>query len=157
MDPNLIKGFQTVPGPYPQAIWIEDAPNGAFSIYFEKYFWTGKTGHRAGRVATTARRLKAQTWRCLWCRNDLPVWRRADAKYCCEGCRKRAARARIPSTEKVGEAAQNEPRPIEHRREFVGHEEYHRISNLRPGHDPHDARGPGREPPQSACDQRHEY
>jgi hypothetical protein len=38
--------------------------------------------------------LRAKTWRCLWCRDDLQAWRRADAQYCCEGCRKRAARAR---------------------------------------------------------------
>ncbi|MFZ3583827.1 hypothetical protein ACOI1H_16870 [Loktanella sp. DJP18] len=39
-----------MPGPDPQAIWIEDGPNGGFSISFEKYFWTGKTGHRAARA-----------------------------------------------------------------------------------------------------------
>jgi len=86
-----------MPGPAPQSLWIEDGPNGGFSIYFEKYFWTGKAGHRAARATTIARRLKAKTWRCLWCRDDLPAWRRADAQYCCDGCRKRAARARTMS------------------------------------------------------------
>ena len=82
-----------MPGPDPLSLWIGDTPDERHIVYFQRYFWTGQAGNRARRAQSIARRLKAQTWRCLWCRDDLPAWRRADAQYCCEGCRKRAARA----------------------------------------------------------------
>lgn len=83
-----------MPGPEPQSLWIGDTPADHHAVYFQRYFWAGQAGNRAKRALSIARRLRAQTWRYLWCRDDLPAWRRAGAQYCCEGCRKRLARAR---------------------------------------------------------------
>jgi hypothetical protein len=83
-----------MPGPDPQSLWIGDTPEDRCSVFFQRYFCTGQAGNRAKRALSIARRLRAQTWRCLWCRDDLPAWRRADARYCSEGCRKRAAHQR---------------------------------------------------------------
>lgn len=83
-----------MPGPDPDSLWIEDRPNGGFAVMFCRYFFTGKDGNRKRRAQAIAKRLKARTWCCVWCADELPAWRRSDAQYCCEGCRKRAARAR---------------------------------------------------------------
>lgn len=40
------------------------------------------------------RNLRRNGWCCEWCGGPVPEFRRADARYCREGCRKRAARAR---------------------------------------------------------------
>ena len=33
-------------------------------------------------------------WRCRWCNDYIPTFKRADARYCSNGCRKADARAR---------------------------------------------------------------
>ena len=90
-----------MPGPDPLSLWIDHDDSGRGSVYFQRYFWTGQAGNRARRAQSIARRLRAQTWRCLWCRDDLPAWRRADAMYCCEGCRKRATRLRTKCKQRL--------------------------------------------------------
>jgi hypothetical protein len=40
------------------------------------------------------RNLRRDGWTCQWCRDYIPSFRRVDARYCTEGCRKRAMRAR---------------------------------------------------------------
>jgi 3-carboxy-cis,cis-muconate cycloisomerase len=46
------------------------------------------------RAMAILRRLHWATWRCRWCGDDLPDHVRADALYCREACRKKAARER---------------------------------------------------------------
>jgi hypothetical protein len=46
------------------------------------------------RAKRILRNLQWGGWLCQWCREPVPLWRRADARFCCEGCRKRAARQR---------------------------------------------------------------
>lgn len=82
-----------MPGPDPNALWIETNAN-RLSIYFEAYFGTGNNGNRQKRAEAMLRRLARGDWFCRWCGDPLPEWRRADARYCCEGCRKRSARQR---------------------------------------------------------------
>lgn len=81
-----------MPGPDPHALWI-DFEEGRWHATFERYFWTGNKANRQKRAIAIARRMARGDWVCRWCRDELPILRRADAQYCCEGCRKRAARA----------------------------------------------------------------
>ena len=82
-----------MPGPEPGTVWIEEC-DGRLVAMMECYFWTGNVGNRAKRASTMLRRVKQGTWSCRWCGDDLPDFRRTDAQYCSEGCRKRAARER---------------------------------------------------------------
>lgn len=82
-----------MPGPDPHAVWFEEY-DGRLLASFEPYFWTGNVGNRKARAIAILKRIAWHDWFCRWCGNDLPEWRRADALYCSEGCRKRAARYR---------------------------------------------------------------
>ena len=82
-----------MPGPDPDAIEL-DTEGTRKLVHFHRYFWTGNTGNRETRAKEILRRAMAGDWVCNWCGDELPIWRRADAQYCCEGCRKKAARAR---------------------------------------------------------------
>jgi hypothetical protein len=82
-----------MPGPNPKALWFEEW-DGSLLATYECYYGTGNAGNRKARALAILNRIKRATWRCSWCADDLPVWRRADAMYCREGCRKKAARGR---------------------------------------------------------------
>jgi len=83
-----------MPAPDPESLWINEDG----SVTFQRYFWTGNSGNRAHRAIAIHRRIRQGSWSCRWCRDDLPAYRRSDAQYCCEGCRKRAARHRRAGT-----------------------------------------------------------
>jgi hypothetical protein len=83
-----------MPGPDPHSLWIEDLGPVRARVSFEAYDWTGNSGNRRARAIAILRRLYRGTWSCRWCGDDLPDYVRADALYCREGCRKRAARER---------------------------------------------------------------
>jgi hypothetical protein len=87
-----IKG-DAMPGPDPHRFWIEETENG-YSVFFQAYDWTGNNGNRKARALAVLKRLRRGTWRCQWCGDFLPDHLRADALYCGEQCRKRAARTR---------------------------------------------------------------
>ena len=82
-----------MPGPDPERLWTEEADTG-FRVCWQPYDWTGNNGNRRKRAMTILRRLRWGTWRYQWCGDDLPDYVRADALYCREACRKRAARER---------------------------------------------------------------
>lgn len=82
-----------MPGPDPHSLWIE-YDGTRFAVTYERYFWTQNEGNRRDRAKAILHRLKAGTWLCRWCGNDLPEYKRADALFCCEGCKRRAAKAR---------------------------------------------------------------
>ncbi len=85
-----------MPAPDPESLWIEsDTP--PYRVCYQAYLWTGNNGNRRKRAETMLRRLARRDWCCRWCGDTLPDWRRVDARYCCEGCRKRAARLRRQS------------------------------------------------------------
>lgn len=88
-----------MPGPDPNALWCEKH-DGKVTVTFERYFWTGNAGNRAKRANAIAQRMLFNDWYCRWCGDELPEWRRADAKYCCAGCKGRAARARMEQNAK---------------------------------------------------------
>jgi hypothetical protein len=82
-----------MPGPDPQGIDINERPDGSFTITAE--LWRhGNRAHRLARMLAISKRIKVDGWRCPWCGEPVPLYRRADANYCGEGCRSRAARAR---------------------------------------------------------------
>lgn len=82
-----------MPGPDPNAITLgEDWPD-RMTVLVETFM----SGNRKARMARAKRilgNLYRGGWLCWWCRDPVPLWRRADARFCCEGCRKRAARER---------------------------------------------------------------
>jgi hypothetical protein len=82
-----------MPAPDPEGLWTERDGN-HLRVHHQAYFWSGEDRHRRRRAVTILRRMVAGTWACRWCGDPLPDWRRADAQFCCEGCRKRAARMR---------------------------------------------------------------
>ena len=57
-------------------------------------FMTGNRKARMQRAKAVLRNLRWGGWLCSWCFEPVPLFRRADAQFCCEGCRKRAARMR---------------------------------------------------------------
>ncbi len=82
-----------MPAPDPNAVWIEES-DGYYRVSYEPYLWTCKVGNRKARAEAIMRRMIRGDWRCNWCLDGLPDWRRADVQFCGERCRKRAARAR---------------------------------------------------------------
>ena len=80
-------------GPDPDGVTLGDAAPGSFSVLVETFM----SGNRKARMARAKRilgNLYRGGWLCHWCRDPVPLWRRADARFCCEGCRKGAARQR---------------------------------------------------------------
>ena len=82
-----------MPAPDPYSIWIEPVMGGSVLMYY-RYFGTGKAGNRKKRVARLCERLSQGDWVCRWCSDPIAIWRRTDARYCRERCRKKAARSR---------------------------------------------------------------
>lgn len=80
-----------MPAPDPEGVWIEEPEPGRYSTRAD--IWPG--GNRKSRIARMMamhRNARFDGWRCLWCGDLIPTFRRTDARFCCEGCRKRAAR-----------------------------------------------------------------
>lgn len=73
-----------MPGPDPSAVWVERRGSRLVANYLP-YFWTQNVGHRKARAEAILNRMSHGDWRCKRCRGDLPIWRRSDAQYCCEG------------------------------------------------------------------------
>ncbi|AUQ53187.1 hypothetical protein PhaeoP92_00481 [Phaeobacter inhibens] len=82
-----------MPGPTPGSVWIE-VVDGRACATFERYLWSDNFMHRLQRATALTRRVSNGSWVCRWCGNELPDFRRTDALYCGESCRKKAARQR---------------------------------------------------------------
>lgn len=85
-----------MPAPDPFGIWIEEHGNGGFTVNAERPLWSKQNASRMARARAVLRNLVRNGWTCRHCGGPVPAFRRADARFCCEGCRKRAARARKP-------------------------------------------------------------
>ena len=81
-----------MPAPNPDGITIEQRPDG-WGVLVDTFMLAGRT-QRMLRAKRILRNLVADGWCCRWCGGPVPEYRRADARYCCEGCRKRDARSR---------------------------------------------------------------
>lgn len=82
-----------MPAPDPHAISVEYSESGRVSVFAE-VFLIGNRKARVQRAIAIQRKLRFDDWPCWHCNGPVPLFRRADARYCGEGCRKRAARAR---------------------------------------------------------------
>lgn len=78
-----------MPAPDPHGITIEERPHG-WGVLVETFMLSGRA-QRMARARGILRNLAANRWACRWCGGPVPEFRRADACYCVEGCRKRAA------------------------------------------------------------------
>ena len=84
-DPNALEYSETSDG---RPVLHADIPKGP------PPFPLGCRRTRIARMRSVMRRLQFDGWTCPGCGDDVPLWRRADAKFCSTGCRKRAARKR---------------------------------------------------------------
>jgi hypothetical protein len=82
-----------MPEPDPFAIWLGDAEPGQISVTFERP-WNGNLKARKARAVAILRNLQRGNWLCRECGTPVALTKRADAVFCSEGCRKRAARWR---------------------------------------------------------------
>ena len=94
---NLIKGNQ-MPAPDPFGLSYDETPSGQPLVTAEVWpssgLFASNRRNRLKRLRAVYRLVRRDGWLCLWCKDPVPIYRRADACYCCEGCRKHAARAR---------------------------------------------------------------
>ncbi|SLN64069.1 hypothetical protein ROA7450_03376 [Roseovarius albus] len=74
------------------SIRVEEIDGSHVRMGISTYSWQNVT--RIRRRAIALGRNYAKGWHCLHCGNLMPEWKRVDAKYCKEGCRKMAARQR---------------------------------------------------------------
>jgi len=82
-----------MPHPDPDGLRIEDNPDGSYRVVAE--VWPhGNRRHRIARMLAVLRRIKHGGWRCWRCGTEVALFKRADARYCGEQCRKAAARER---------------------------------------------------------------
>jgi len=63
------------------------------SLIVERFMWSNPK-NRMKRARRVLANLQAGDWRCLECGDPVLLHKRADAVYCREACRKRAARRR---------------------------------------------------------------
>ena len=82
-----------MPGPDPDGLGLEEFDGGRFNLT-AYCFSNGNRRHRLARMLAVRKRLRWGGWKCLGCGEPVPLYRRADADYCSEGCRKTEARAR---------------------------------------------------------------
>ena len=82
-----------MPGPAPHSIWFETIYGGSL-VTFENYLGQRQSLHREQRAQALSNRLLQNTWKCRWCSSSLPIWKRSDAIYCGESCRKKDAHKR---------------------------------------------------------------
>jgi len=75
----------------PNGLDIEEYDDGRFRLTAELW-WYGNKRHRIARWRAVSRRIKQDGWRCRFCGEKVPLFRRADAIFCREACRKKAAR-----------------------------------------------------------------
>lgn len=87
-----------MPGPDPYGLYYDETPSGQPIVTAEVWpssgLFAGNRRNRIKRFKAVYRSIMRDGWLCLWCSVPVPIYRRADACYCSQGCRKRAARAR---------------------------------------------------------------
>lgn len=82
-----------MPAPDPAGVDIEEHDDGGFRITCE--VWEdGNRRHRLARMRAVARKVRFGGWRCRRCSRPVPFYKRADALFCSERCRKAEARVR---------------------------------------------------------------
>lgn len=76
-----------MPAPDPAGLDIEEYEDGSFRITAE--IWEhGNRFHRLARMEAVSLNIQRGGWRCRGCGAPVPLYKRADAHYCREQCRK---------------------------------------------------------------------
>ena len=75
-----------MPASDPHAMWLDGD-----MITFESCWPLGSNTNRKARAIAILRRIKLDTWRCERCGDALGLHKRADTKFCSDGCRKKRA------------------------------------------------------------------
>lgn len=83
-----------MPAPDPSGIYIEECEGGGLRLTCE-IWWHGNRTNRVRRMMRIAENIRLSGWRCEHCGELIPLYRRVDAIYCRERCRKAAARNRL--------------------------------------------------------------
>ena len=81
-----------MPDPSETLIWIEELDPPHVTMTYSIRPWQNRT-QVARRVSRLCQKY-ARGWHCQRCEKLMPVWKRVDAVYCCESCRKLSARER---------------------------------------------------------------
>ena len=92
-----------MPGPDPKGVELGlDFPRRLSVLVYRSdasiLYGGGNRRHRNARALAILRKLQRGGWLCLWCNEPVPIFRRADACYCSQACRKRAAKTRKAET-----------------------------------------------------------
>lgn len=80
-------------GPDSDGISVEVYDGGRFTLTALCYE-DGNRRHRIARLPALMRRMRFGGWKCRACGEPAPHYKRADADFCSERCRKAEARAR---------------------------------------------------------------
>ena len=80
-----------MPGPDPTAVWIEEGWNGRLTATYEVFLATNLSA-RKRRALAILRNVQCGGWLYRWCNEPVPHFRRTDARFCGESCRKKAPR-----------------------------------------------------------------
>ena len=94
-DPTTlpVSGPQERICPDPEGIYVTEYEGGEFRVTAE--IWEhGNRRNRIARMNRISKNLSLNGWCCRWCGEPMPIYRRADARFCRERCRKASARAR---------------------------------------------------------------
>ena len=83
-----------MPGPDPTAIWLAEDAHGRPIVRSEVGGYTTNRAARLRRARSILFNILQDDWLCHWCREPVPLFRRADARFCGESCRKKAKRSR---------------------------------------------------------------
>jgi hypothetical protein len=86
-----------MPAPDPHGVTLGAGWPDSLSVEFETWA-CGNLRTRKRRAVAVLQNLRRGGWCCPWCTEPVPLFRRADARFCSEGCRKRSARARRKGT-----------------------------------------------------------
>jgi hypothetical protein len=82
-----------MPAPDPQGLDIDEKDDGSFTITCEVWPY-GNRRVRIARMIAVSRNISRHGWKCHWCRDPIALFKRTDAQFCSDGCRKRAAHQR---------------------------------------------------------------
>ena len=85
-----------MPQPDPSGLYLDEREDGSFTVTAEVW-WYGNRRHRLARMHAVARNIARGGWRCWHCGTEIALFKRADARYCDDRCRKALARERRKS------------------------------------------------------------
>ena len=106
-----------MPHPDPNGLSIDEREDGSFSITAE--VWQhGNRQHRIAWMRAVARNIACGGWRCRRCGTEIALFKRSDARYCGERCRKVVARRRRAEKQPMG--TRRSPISHDHRLEAEG-------------------------------------